>query len=767
MALIANDFYIGSVFAPIYHFSNRSIELGSAKGIFTVDAIGNELSIDTFNFTIRYRFDQDMLYAPKGKRGYLDTNNKLYRLQRTGVAQYVDFKPKNSNQLIDSNNKVFQVFAGYAPGDYLNVPYGTPVYWYIGGSYFAKGYLQSVDRVGRYSWKLTCISGVGLLDAKMHVGGIYTGQTVGTIASNIIGGTFTFSIDNSVKNVRVYGRLPYDTARNNLHRLLFSCGASLLKNNASTLYKIEYLNSTETEVPASRIMIGGSNKYQLPTNTVEITEHAFYQTANDQTVTVFDNTSEPTADHLTVIFDQAPVYDLQVTSGTLTINQSGVNYAVVSGMGVLTAKKYTHTQQIVKLSNRVSNDEERLKRVTDNELISSINSLNVARRVLGYFGSAKTVNAKILLENEKTGSMLSTIDAFGENTTAILKKMEITPTTLKGAQCELIDGYTPGNNGNTFTNRQFFSQNGTFIVPNNVKYIKVVLIGGGQGGQGGYNGRRGYGSSSEVEQNTSSGVRAWRYKAAQTPAQGGSGGAGGSAGRVYVIEVDVTPGSTLTISPGTGGAGGAANGGAGSVGTASTVTIPSVGEISSDIGLVTSGYFDVIGQITFASPGEAGQRGGDGGLSDGGGSGNNGADGLPGESIGTAIGGAGGIGAIAQQPEGESVFIYDRFRGSGGGGGGAAVGANGSDGADGFASISEVDGGNGGNGATATAPSQPTYGNGGTGGNGGGGGGNAGLVQWQWDITMPNPEYTLGTPGNGGAGSAGASGGDGCVIIYY
>jgi hypothetical protein len=84
--------------------------------------------------------------------------------------------------------------------------------------------------------------------------------------------------------------------------------------------------------------------------------HAFYQTTNDQTVTVFDNTNEAAADHLTVIFNQAPVYDLQVASGSLTINQSGVNYAVVSGMGVLTAKKYTHTQQIVKQSNRVSGD---------------------------------------------------------------------------------------------------------------------------------------------------------------------------------------------------------------------------------------------------------------------------------------------------------------------------------------------------------------------------------------------------------------------------
>lgn len=765
MPLLQNDFYIGSPSAPLYHYSNRSLTINGTSGTFSVDPIGNELTVDTFTFTVKYRYDADLVYAPRGASGYRDTNGKIYRLSATGVRQYWNFVPRNSDKLIDSNGNTFRIFAGYEPNNYLDVPYGVPCYWYINNAYYAKGYLKTVDRVGKYSWKVTCISGIGLLDERNHGGGIYTGQTFREVAQSIIGNTFRFVLDPAVANVSIYGHLPYDTARNNLHRLLFSCGASMLKSTATVDYKIAYLNASETTVPASRIAMGGSVKYTLPANTVEITEHAFYQTAHDETVVVFDNTTEPAADNLTVVFDQAPVYDLQ-TSGTLTIIESGVNYAIVSGIGIITAKKYTHTQQIVRQSVRSQNEVERLKSVTGNELISSANSLSVARRVLAYYNSAKTVKAKIHLNNEKLGSMLSTVDAFYESTTAIFGKATVKPSTFLGADVELIDGYTPGNNGNTYNTRQLIPTSGTFTVPSGVTLLKIAAIGGGQGGQGGFNGSRGNGTSSQVQQVTGGGTRRWEYKTSQVAASGGQGGSAGDPGKVYVAEVTVTPGQVLTVTVGQGGTGGSANGGWGADGTPSTVTGTGV-DISSDNGLVTAGYFDVIGQTYYASPGEAGQRGGDGGLADGGGSGNNGADGLPGESIGTASGGAGGIGAIAQQPEGESVFIYDRFRGSGGGGGGAAVGANGSDGTNGFASISEVDGGNGGNGATATAPSQPTYGNGGTGGNGGGGGGNAGLVQWQFALDMPNPRYTLGIPGNGGSGSAGASGGDGCVIIYY
>lgn len=758
MAAIENDFYIGSINSPLYHFSNRSIVLNSITGVFTCDPLSNELPIDTFSFTVRFRYDANLVYAPVGDSGYMDTNDELYRLESSGVAQYADFVPLGSDKLIDSNTRTFRVFNGYAAGDYLDLPYGTPVWWYLGGAFYRKGYIKSIDRVSRYCWKITAISGVGLLDSKDHVGGLYTGQTFSAIARDIIGGAFGVYFSPTLASIPMYGHLPYAKARKNLHELCFAIGAVLKRRNASTDYLCTFLDQTEISVPPSRVAIGGSVNRELPSNVVEVTEHGFYQADTDQTVVLFNNTTGVAASRMTVVFKDAPVYDLQ-TSGSLVIDESSVNHAVVSGIGILTGKPYTHTRQLVRLSNRRSGEPERLRTVSNCELISLVNSSNTARRVLGYYSAAKTVQAKMHLEGEDVGATISTNDPFGELITSIIKKADVLATTVLGATVELVDGYVPGNEGNTYNNRQFFNASGSFVVPADVKTVKLVLIGGGSGGQGGYNGRRGYGVSGDIQRFTSSNVRGYEYKAAQTPAAGGSGGAAGSPGKVYVIELAVVPGSSIAVAPGAGGAGGAANGGAGSVGTASTVTIPNVGEISSDSGLVTNGYFDVIGQLTFAYPGENGLPGGDGGMADNGGNGHNGKAGQSGLSVSEYTGGTGGAGAVASSD--------NNYKASGGGGGGAAVGASGSNGTAGQATITGVVGGNGGAGASASAPTQPTYGVGGAGGNGGGGGGNAGLVQWTFNIIYPDPSYTLGTPGAGGSGSVGSKGGDGCVIIYY
>lgn len=777
MAALQNDIYIGSVAQPLYHYSNRSIEMGTPSGLFSVDTIGNELSIDTFSLSIRWRFDTELIYAPKGKDGYLDTNDKLYRT----AGQYYNFIPRNSDALVDANGAYFRSWGGKNAKDYLSeLEYGTPVFWYVTNSFFTKGYLKSVERIGKYEWKLTCISGVGLLDTQYHVGGLYNGETVYQIAQSIIGGAFSFTMASDVKATEVYGHLPYDTARNNLHRLLFSCGASLVRNNASTDYSIKFINAgSPVSVPQSRIAMGGSVNTQLPTNVVEVTEHAYAAYETDEEQTLYDNTrSGMTTAIDTIVVFQDPMHDIEA-SGNLTIAESGVNYAIVNGVGVLTGKKYTHTERVVTLG---SGTPPRTKRVTDNHLISFINSNNVARRILNYYASARTIKSKIILNNEKCGNNLSITDMFGDSTTAFLEKMTVLVTSVKGANCELVEGFVPGHYGNNYANRVFISASGTWTVPSGVTRIRLVLIGGGQGGQGGYSGAAGMGGYKDYggDMSDSSGESAggWYYKYVfyyngnQPAALGGNGGNGGSGGKVIVLDVDVTEGEVVTFSIGTGGTGGTggvgssdkrnAAGTIGSDGSDTTATSTSIGELSSANGSNEYGYTDAITGETFGVAGNTGTKGGNGGqtdtnslYADGGYSGMAGAD------VGGYAGGAGG-----------GAYNYSSShatRGaSGGGGGGAAVGANGTSGTAGARSGSwGLQGGSGGTGATALSPAKSSYGNGGTGGNGGGGGGNAGGASAWDEYDTPSYQPLAGNGGNGGSGSVGGEGGDGCVIILY
>ena len=744
MAMLANDIYIGSVNTPLYHFTNANLELGSPKGIYAVDVIDNELSIDTFSVTIAYG-NKKLLYKLTDNKLYRLVGNQLYALSQT------------------------------APKDYMKeVPTFTPVWWYVGGSFYAKGYLKSVDRVSKYGFKLTCVSGVGLLDSTMHTGGLYQGVAFSTVLSSIIGGAFTYTVANDVQSTLVYGRLPYDTRRNNLHRLLFATGATLKKGDANTDYSIEYLNNTVTDVPSSRVSLQGSVGYQLPSNKVEVTEHTYFPASDATTETLFDNHDGTTADHLTVVFD-GPAYSLG-TTGTLVINESGVNYAVVSGAGTLTGKYYTHVTQIITLVNNPNNDPERVRRVTDNELVTAANSHNVARRVLSFYQSAKTVKAKIMLNGEKCGQLLRFTDAFGDVTQGYLSRMDTLVTSVIGAQCQLIDGYKPDANGNNFINRAFISTNQSWTVPAGVHTIRIILIGGGQGGQGGYKGADGCDRNDMAqgfypEENCT--VYAYENGEQRTPA-GGAAGAGGQQGKIAIYDKDVSPGAVISLTVGIGGDGGAQNGGAGAAGSASTASGGGVGNLSSDNGTVMNGWYDPFTGDVYAVAGSAGIAGGNGGLSDVQSTfGNNGANGRAGDSVGAFSGGAGGAGYIGEK----SFAIYGvtyYTKCSGGGGGGAAYGANGSPGTAGWYWDHVVDDvrhydngtGNGGNGANASPPNAATYSNGGNGGNGGGGGGNAGGAMF-YQGTYVIGDNSIGSKGIGGAGSVGGTGGNGCIIILY
>lgn len=794
---LINDIYIGSVSNPAYHYSNRSIVLNSLNGVFTVDTIGNELSIDTFSFQVRYNPNADLVYAPRGKDGYKDTNGKIYRLNKSNADKiYNIYAPIGKDGYEDTNDKIYRFFTGqYSADRYLtDVPFGTPVFWYVSGSFFAKGYTKTIERVSKYCWKITCISGIGLLDTKNHVGGIYDGVPLLTIARSIIGNAFSFTCDTLAGNTLVYGHLPYDKARNNLHRLLFAAGAVMVRGSAGNDYVIRFLEETKTRVPDSRIAINGSVVTQLPATRVEVTEHSYYAQASDEEVKLFDNTGvgQGGASNTLIVFSE-PMHDLAV-SGTLTIDSFGVNYAYVSGMGILTGKKYTHNTNVLVI-NRSGNDSPNTKKVTDNHLISFANSNNVARRVLDFYSSARTLKAKIMLQGEKPGQNLALKNAFGEPSMAFLEKMTVSVTSVIGASCELIENFTPTAGGNAFENRAFISTSGTWQVPAGVNLIRIVLIGGGQGGSGGFDGENGTAFSEftqdPAEPEPGSGY-AIGYTSQRTPA-GGASGDPGTPGRYAIYDKAVTPGEVITLAIGQGGAGGARNGGIGADGGNTTASSSSIGALSSEDGISSdAGYYDVSVQQAFAITGVAGYKGGDGGLSDA----ETlvaiaGAAGLAGGNVSTWTGGSGG--SALRRHMGPDTYTYTS-RASGGGGGGAAYGANGNPGGaasfvarhqyeepswqypDGLWVGDRLNSGLGGNGANASAPPQASYGNGGQGGNGGGAGGNGGGVSGWWGGYVDSPScevndsYVYGRPyvqATGGQGSAGGKGGNGCVIIYY
>lgn len=764
MASLSSEIIIGSLDSPTYRYDNSKIEGNSVKGSFALDVLGNELSVDTMSVVVRYNPDAPQLYAPKGKSGYMGRDGKLYLIKKSETGE-----------------------------TYLRkLPSGTPVWLKVSGAVFAKGYLNQTKRIARDKYNINSISGIGLLDNIVHVGGVYTGQTASAVLASIIGNTFSYTVSMDVAAVQVYGFLPYDTARKNLHTLLFAIGAALRKG-ADGEYVVTFLgdDSEMVDVPSSRIALQGRTEYTVPADGVEVTEHSFFPLSTDEVVTLFDNSGGAAVDNQLVVFgNNAPAHDI-TSSSNLTIVESGVNYAIVTGVGTLTGKKYTHNTQIIKVGDGNSN----IRRVKSNTLVSFANSYAIGQRVLSYYKSAKTLDAKIMLNGEKPGNLLSLIDSFGDPTNAYLSKMDVLVTSVKGAQCKLVAGYQPGAGGNNYTNRDFFAADGQWVAQKSGQ-IRLILIGGGNGGQGGYKGMDGAGGTPGTT-NTPEYVMGYngdeyleysgRYpEYTQFLAEGGAAGAVGAKASYLVIDLDVEAGDVIDLSIGVGGLGGAAQGGLGTAGTPTTATCQRFGTKSSADGSSSSvGYYDPDADVVYAAAGLPGYKGGDGGQTD-----TvdlyawHGEDGLPGQSVGAFRGGAGGAGAknIKQSTIPLEALV------SGGGGGGAAYGADGSPG--GNAKIIRESGyvdqnvsGYGGFGADAQKPPKPAYGCGGAGGNGGGGGGSCG-GGWNWTNAYYNDDLGYDPTlyrgyqivqsagrtlryygGKGGTGSQGGDGGDGCAII--
>ena len=667
MPAIANRIVIGDLASPLFEFENDAIVAGTARGTFAVDVIGDQLSVDVFEPTVR-----------------------------VSVA---------------------------SPTAMSGIPYGTPVRWYCGGNLVCKQYLNRPERVGKFFWKLRCMSAIGLLDDQIHAGGLYSGATVASVLAEIMGDQ-TYTVDADVASMAVYGWLPYDTARNNLHQLLFAMGVACKRNTDGDPRFTLLSASSPVSVPDSRVGYGGSITYETPASGVDVIEHIFIKDSSAQSEIVYDNTSDGiAADHQLVQFSSAPVYDL--TADGLTIHESGVNYAIVSGIGSITATPYRHIQQMI--SRRVqTNQRPNVKRVENMTLVNTLNGDNIADRVMAYYSTARMVSGRMVLDNERTGDVLQMSDPFGDSMTAFLQSASVNASTNLVADCIFIDGYTPTGQGNRYNTATVFSGSATITVPEGGG--RITLISGGAGGHGGENGE--YGED----------IAGAYY------GEGGEGGASGTPGRGGRIISTILPAGEYQLVSGAGGAGGA-QGADGADGT--DTELYQNGTLiltTSGAARPLNGFVDLISGILYAAQGEEGIAGGKGGKPS--------LTADPGYSAGSvSYGGqtwAGGTNGN-QYISADNTTIT-----SGGGGGGAAVGSNGAAGGNGTSN--QIYGGGGG--SAIAAEDATTIGQGGQGGHGGGGGGASGAKSVNGQITADA------SPGAGGVGGAGGAGGPGGAVLY-
>lgn len=753
---------LGAESAPIGEFTQ--VHLQQVSGESGLDIVSNELTIDRLATTLRYTF----------------------------VASRT-ISPTDYDMLITRNGLVMR---SYATGTDLvsETPYGTPVTLWVDEVCKGRFYVNTIQKLGASVWKIDAVSIIGLFNSQEHAGNIYLGERFVDVVAGIWGGTVNGPLDGfytivggpevcyvetELAESPVYNYLPYSSKRKNLHQLLFATGASIVRNDAAEVTIVYLKNAEATDIADNRVFVESSIDSEAKVTGVTVVEHVWQYAYNAPESQLYSNTDAyaEAADNVQIRFTDPVNPDTLRTEGDLTISSCGPTYAVVSGKGSLYGVVYVHITREITKEIEDTQIPKNIKRVESANLISPLNSENVLNRLFDFYVSRYLVSASFITETERPGSVVEYNTSLQERKRSIIQSMSYTVSSFTKSVCKLVSGYTPKYFGNNYNRSYLFTTETEWTVPESIRnssfpYVRVTLVGGGQGGQGGYGGMQGRGCYHENSEYVGHG--------SGKGGRGGQGGAAGNGGYVYSIaKLDVSNVAKLRFVPGSPGVG-SAGGTGGYNGTDESYVITELGSVGGDSllillddndqvitqyttgsgGILPYGVADITRNIVFGLSGIKGIGGADGGE---GGVASPGADGTAGGDVLEWKGGEGSLAGYASHNSGQGMM---EAMAGGAGGGGAAYGADGQDAiSDGSASWKQyVWGGDAGNGASAAiTPVAPVVpGQGGDGGHGGGGGGTGGAQNW----TPITSGVKDGTPGQGGNGSAGANGCGGCMVLY-
>lgn len=666
------------------------------------------------------------------------------------------------------------------------LPDNTPVIIYRNDKVFTRFVKRSISRIGPSTYQIVGRSPMGALTNMKHRGGIYTGETVAEVVTDICG-NIPVLVKSIFAEIKLYGWLPYAdgksrSARDNLAQVLFAIGAYLGTDLNGVLRVDPLWNGTASIIDDGRPYTGGTANYDPPVSAVTVAEHQYVAGAEEKEL------FSGTAQNGDIITFSEPMHSLSANG--FSILESGANYAKISaGTGTLKGKAYIHNTRLV--TRTVTKDvPENVESFLDATLVSLVNSSAVTKRLADYYKCRETITNGIVSGQEKPGHVVSVYHPYDKKmVSACIVSLDTTMSgTLKSEMAALV-GYLPPQpeSSEYFDERVILTGSGEWTVPEGVTSYTRVLVGGGQGGKCGKAGALPTSKVSTQTEKREDGSHTWtvNYKGFLAkdlpPAAGGEAGTPGEGGKVLVETVqNAVPGSKVSYSCGVGGAGApyAENSDEeGSLGGATTM-----GGSSSDSGSSNpSGYTDPMTGEVYAVSGIAGVPGGNGVGYD--------ADGNLIYPPDIVVNGQsythGGQGTAVDFETGNSAVSgsFDATS-SGGLGGGPAYKANGHNGGNGITPTMTsqynnkkltMQGGAQGTGATAQPPEKPSvYGNGGGAGNGGGGNGQTGwpcmascTMRDDASYQMGDLEVYAGAATGRGLGSDGGQGGDGCIIIYY
>ena len=289
-------------------------------------------------------------------------------------------------------------------------------------------YLDGKESRSETEISFHAIDGVGVIDKSNFIKGrIYQNEKVSVIIAEIMesAGWNKYEISDELKDLTLSGYIPICSHREALQQVAFAIRA-IVDCSRTNLIRIYRQNtSADIKIKDDRLFIDGekvSDKEYV--SKIEITMHQ-YQESTDQS-TIFDGILNAGVNEITF---SEPAKDIDSSAGTVV--ESGVNYAIINmsetGECTVTGKVYEDLQStfIRSAGESNSNEIENVISVTDATLVDKNNSYLLAESLFDYYSLRRTLNARYILETERTGRWISVKSYYGMYINGGIESQEI------------------------------------------------------------------------------------------------------------------------------------------------------------------------------------------------------------------------------------------------------------------------------------------------------------------------------------------------------
>lgn len=346
-----------------------------------VDITSSELTINTFDFKVFSKDDDFNIFNPGGVYNVLQKKQQI-----------------NLEGVIDGVQKGF-------------------------GTFYLDEWKSEANKIMNFS----TVCGVGVMDGTYFYGGIYENIAAKDLVEEIMNSAgFGYMIDESLQNIQLTGWIARCTHREALQQVAIAVGGYVdtSRSGSVKIRNLPDINGLYTELGRDRKHVGTTATLREYVTGVNITEHNYILNA-DSVIKLYESTLEA---GMNEILFSSPV-SITTISGA-TIQEQGVNHCIVSvasaGTVVIRGYKYEDNTKVVsyKMTDLPAGEKENIKEVSKATLISSSNSLEVAKRLFDYYQMRIEQGLTFVVEDEIVGGVANIEIAEGEYRKAVIEQLQ-------------------------------------------------------------------------------------------------------------------------------------------------------------------------------------------------------------------------------------------------------------------------------------------------------------------------------------------------------